>query len=74
MKRHLGGAIGCSPMQLQVFDFIELAGLLPVRAEQGRTWRINGLARLRAAFAQSYPHHRWSVRFTFSNHWLSGIL
>jgi hypothetical protein len=42
-----------------VLDFIDLAGLLSQEAEQARAQRINGLARLRAAFAQSYPQQRW---------------
>jgi hypothetical protein len=46
-------------MPLQVLDFIGLASMLAVRAEQGEAWRINGLARLRAAFAQSYPQQWW---------------
>jgi hypothetical protein len=61
-------------MSLQVLDFIELVGLLPHRAEQGVVWRINELACLRAAFAQSYPHQQWKDRFAFSNHGLSGSL
>jgi hypothetical protein len=61
-------------MLLQVLDLIELAGLLPLGAEQGRAWRINGLARLRAAFAQSCPQQRWKARFALSNHGLSGFL
>jgi hypothetical protein len=61
-------------MLLQVLDFIGLAGLLPVRAEQGRAWCINGLARLRAAFAQSCPQQWWKARFALSNHGLSGFL
>jgi hypothetical protein len=61
-------------MLLQVLDFIELAGLLPVWAEQGRAWCINGLARLRAASAQSYPQQRWKARILIFNHGLSGFL
>lgn len=74
MKRHPGCAIRYSPMLLQVFDFIGLTGLLPIGAEQGRAWRINGLARLRAAFAQSCPQQRCKDRFALSNHGLSGFL
>jgi hypothetical protein len=61
-------------MLLQVLDFIELAGLLLVRADQGAAWRINGLARLQAAFAQSCPQLRWKARFAVLNHGLSRFL
>jgi hypothetical protein len=61
-------------MLLQVFDFIELAGLLVVRAEQARPWRINGLARLRAAFAQSYPQIPGKPRILIFNHELRRLL
>jgi hypothetical protein len=57
----LGDAIRFSPRHRQVLDFIDLAGLLQHEAEQGQARRINGLARLRAAFAQSYPQQWWKV-------------
>jgi hypothetical protein len=61
-------------MLLQVIDFIDLAGVPPLRAEDDPAGRINGLAHLRVAFAQSYPQQRWKARFPSSNHGLSGFL
>jgi hypothetical protein len=61
-------------MLMQVLDLIGLAGLLAVGAEQVQPWRINGLARLRAAFAQSYPQQRWKARILIFNHQLRGFL
>jgi hypothetical protein len=60
-------------MPLQALDLIGLAGLLAVRAEQVQAWRINGLARLRAAFAQSCPQQRWKARILIFNHGLRGL-
>jgi hypothetical protein len=48
-------------MPLQVLDFIGLADVPQGRAEQPQPGHINGLARLRAAFAQSYPQQWWKI-------------
>jgi hypothetical protein len=46
-------------MHCQVLDFIDLASMPQHEALRHPARRIKGLARLRAAFAQSYPQQQW---------------
>jgi hypothetical protein len=57
-----------------VIDFIEIIRVMPERALQRASWRINELASLQAGFAQCYPQDWWKVRNAVFNHGLRLLL
>jgi hypothetical protein len=56
-----------------VLDFQTLPALPPNEARQAEARRIKHLARLSAAFAQSYPQISWASAKVLFNHALAAI-
>jgi hypothetical protein len=56
-----------------VLDFQSFCDLPPNEAQQASARRIKHLARLGAAFAQSYPQISWASGKVLFNHALAGI-
>jgi hypothetical protein len=57
-----------------VIDLKPLCGLPSKEAKQAEARRIKHLARLNAAFAQSYPQKTWTERKVLFNHALAAFL